>query len=130
MDIIISYWIKLSDEKWKTAEGLIKLRRYADSLFFCHLSLEALLKAAVVIKIKESAPLTHDLSKLAHISGLDFNEEQNEFLNEITTFNIKTRYDDYKYSFYKKATKSYAEKYFKIANNLRLWIKKNIHLKK
>lgn len=69
--------------------------------------------------------ITHNLSSLASLAGLKLTAEQTDYLKEITTFNIKARYDDYKLSFYKKVTKEYAEKYFKITKELRVWIKKD-----
>lgn len=130
IDKIFKYWIRLSDDKWKTAQALMKSKRYADALFFCHLSLEALLKSGVVLNTKKPAPMIHDLSKLANMFNSNFDKKQIGMLDEITTFNIKGRYFDYKYDFYKKATKSYAERYFEITKNLRLWTKKNIQKKK
>lgn len=122
---LYNYWIQNSEEKWKTAESLIKSKRYSDALFFCHLALEFDLKAKVVTKTKDFPPLTHNLSILASLAGLKPTAEQTNYLKEITTFNIKARYDDYKLSFYKKVTKEYAEKYFKVTKELRLWIKRD-----
>jgi HEPN domain-containing protein len=130
IDKVFKYWTRLSDEKWKTAQALMKSKRYADALFFCHLRLEAILKGRVVLNTRKPVPYIHDLSKLANISGLDFNKDHVGTLDEITTFNIKGRYDNYKYNFYKKATKAYAKKYFEITKELRLWAKKNIQKKK
>ena|SRR3989338_2915578 len=127
---ISRYWTKNSREKGKTARSLLRSKRYADALFYCHLALEAQLKAVVVLKIREFPPLTHNLLHLAYLAGLELSSRQIEELKEITTFNIKTRYDDYKFSFYKKATKRYAQEYYNITQNLHLWIKKNIPLKK
>ncbi|HAH20559.1 MAG: hypothetical protein A2Y00_05215 [Omnitrophica WOR_2 bacterium GWF2_43_52] len=127
---ISQYWIINGKEKWKTAGSLLQSRRYADALFYCHLALEAQLKAVVAFKTKKFPPLTHNLLHLAYLTGLELPSRQIEELKEITTFNIKTRYDDYKFSFYKKATKKYAEKYFKITEDLYLWIKKNTPSKK
>ncbi|MEI8103281.1 MAG: HEPN domain-containing protein [Candidatus Moraniibacteriota bacterium] len=122
--ILITYWHKLADEKWKTTEGLMNLGRYADALFFCHLVIEAELKARVVIETGENAPFIHDLPRLAQLAVIVLSNEQNDELEEISTFNIEGRYDDYKFAFYKKATKHFAEKHFKLAYNLRLWIRK------
>ncbi len=38
--------------------------------------------------------------------------------NEITTFNISARYDDYKFKFYKKATREFTDKWLKIGKEL------------
>ena len=124
------YWTKLSNDKWETAKGLMKLKRYADTLFFCHLSLEALLKGGIVLNTKRPAPYIHNLAELADLAKLDTDDEQFGQLKEITTFNIRGRYDDYKNTFYKKSTKKYTEEYFEITKKLRIWIKKNIQPKK
>ncbi len=120
------YWRDASEEKWKTAEALMKSERYADALFFCHLTLEALLKAAVVVKTKEYPPYQHDLVDLARRAGVSLDEKKTEELAEITTFNIRARYDDFKLSFYRKATKEYATRYFDTTNQLRIWIKNTL----
>lgn len=122
----ISYWMRLSEEKWKTAEALVEKQRYADALFFLHLSLEALLKAAVVKKTGEQAPRIHDLPRLAFLAGLEPDAEQQKQLAVLTTFNVEWRYDDYKLSLHKRATKEYVEEYVRQASNLRLWIQKRL----
>lgn len=127
---VVNYWLKNSQEKWKTARSLMKARRYADALFFCHLTLECELKALVVRESKKHAPLIHDLADLARLAKLPLSKKQIADLDEITTFNIKARYDDYKLAFYKKATKQYAEKHLDITKQLKLWIKKSTPLKK
>lgn len=120
-----NYWVKNSEEKWKTTSSLMRSKRYSDCLFFCHLTLESDLKAKVVSKTKDFPPLTHNLLNLASLAGLEPTSNQSVYLREITTFNIKARYDDYKLTFYRKATKIYTEKYFKITKELRLWIKES-----
>ncbi len=119
---VIGYWRQLSEDKWKTAEALIEKERYADALFFVHLSLESLLKAVVVEKTGVQAPHIHNLPKLAQLAGLETSDKQAEQLRDINTFNIRARYDDYKTSLYKTATKEYTAIYFDAANKLRLWI--------
>ena len=121
---IISYWKRLSEEKWKTAEALMEKERYADALFFVHLSLDALLKAVVVEKTDEQAPRIHDLLRLAYLAGLEPDTEQQKQLAIFTTFNVEGRYDDYKLALHKKATKEYVYEYARTADILRLWIQK------
>ncbi|MBM4145016.1 MAG: HEPN domain-containing protein [Nitrospira sp.] len=53
-------------------------------------------------------------------------EEQKDFLDEVTTFNIKARYPDYKGRFYKKATKKFTEHYIKEIKEFRKCLIKNI----
>ena len=121
---IIQYWKKSAEKDFDVAKTLLKLNRYDYCLFFCHLTIEKLLKGLVVKQIKKSAPFTHDLFYLSKLAELDLTSKQKNYLEEITKFNIRARYDNVKLAFYETCTKSYAEKYLKISNDLYLWLKK------
>jgi len=82
------------------------------------------LKWLVVIKIKKSAPYTHDLAKLANLAGLKLTKDQLDNLKIINSFNISGRYDDAKLMFYKKCTLSYTKEYLNITKKLLLWLRK------
>jgi len=69
--------------------------------------IERLLKAIVVKKTGTHAPLTHDLRRLAMLSGLTLEDKHKTWPDTISTFNINARYDDYKQDFYKKCTPDY-----------------------
>ncbi len=120
---LIEYWNKNEQEKWKTAQSLMKSKRYSDALFFCHLSIESALKAIVVSVTKTMPPFTHNLLQLARLSNVILPEKYEDLLKEVNTFNIRARYDDYKLSFYKKATKTYAQKYYEKISEFKIWIK-------
>jgi len=92
----IQYWTDSAKKDFQVAKSLFRLRYYPQCLFFCHLSLEKLLKAVVIKKIKDYPPYTHDLRKLAEIAGLDLNSKQKENLEIVSTFNIAGRYADEK----------------------------------
>ena len=79
--------------------------------FFCHLSLEKLLKGLIVKILEKPASYIYDLDWLARLAQLDLSKKQSENLKIITDFNIAGRYNDEKLEFYKKCTKKYAEKY-------------------
>lgn len=123
---LVKYWLKSAEEDLKTAKSLFNSKRYHHSLFFCHLFVEKVLKAAVVKNTNESAPYNHNLVRLSELSGINFTKEQLDLLDEINSFNIEARYNDYKFQFQKKATKDYTQKYFKKTNNIYLWLKKQI----
>ena len=57
---------------------------------------------------------------------MELTEKQKDFLAEVTTFNIKSRYPDYKRRFYKKASKNFAEHYIKKIKEFRQWLLKKI----
>lgn len=80
----------------------------------------------VVKKTNAHAPFTHDLRRLAKLSGIDFSDDYKRYLDTITTFNLNARYDDYKQDFYKKCTLGFADKGISNIKTLRKWIKKEL----
>ena len=120
---ITKYWFNSSAEDWKTAESLIKSKRYMHALFFCHLVLEKILKG-MISDLGASVPITHDLLLLVEKTNLKINDVDAQLLSDVNGFNIRARYDDYKNSFYKKATASYAKNYFDKVKKFKLWLKK------
>ena len=123
---IIDYWFKSAERDRETAKILFDNKKYDQCLFFCHLFLEKVLKGIYIKKRNKYPPLIHKLDKLAKKAEIKLNQQKQEQLAEITKFNIQARYDDYKFNFYKKATKEFTQKYSKICNNLYQWLLKQI----
>jgi HEPN domain-containing protein len=119
---IIKFWIQSSDYDFDTMMDLYKVKRFHWALFMGHLSLEKLLKAYYVLKNQENPPLIHNLLRLTEMTDLILDEEKKKILAVITTFNISTRYDDYKMSFYRKCTKEFTELWIENIRTIRLWI--------
>lgn len=125
---IIDYWLESSKRDFEVAKDLFKNKHYSHCLFFCHLTLEKILKALVVKTTKEPAPYTHDLRQLTKVAKLDLTSEQLNQLDKIFTFNIAGRYNDYKFKFYKKCTKEFTEKYFLVSKKLYLCLKEQLKI--
>lgn len=123
---MINYWIESSDRDYLTSCNLMKSKSYTWALFIAHLVIERLLKAYYIKNIDANYPLTHDLNRIAERTGLILSEEQKDFLDVVTTFNIKARYDDYKQEFFKKCTTEFATAYFEKITEFREWIKKQL----
>lgn len=120
----INYWIISAKRNWLTALDLFRTTHYDACLFFCHLTLEKVLKAFFVKKTKKSAPYVHNLEQLAQVAGLDLTDNQILSLRTITTFNIAGRYDEEKFAFYKKCTKDFTSRHLRMAKELYLWLRK------
>ena len=105
----IQYWLKTSEHDYETMQGLFKIKRYADSLFYGHIVLEKILKAQAVKTMRQEAPRTHNLAVLARTSGIDFTKEDLEFLATVNRFNMRARYPDIKLNFYKLSTAKYTK---------------------
>jgi HEPN domain-containing protein len=124
------YWIESSEKDFEIAQILFKSKHYPQCLFFCHLSMEKILKAIVVKITKDYPPYTHGLQKLAEIGEIKLDLDRKDILNKISTFNIAGRYAHAKLEFHKKYNKKeYAQKYLEITKNLLLWLKKEFQKK-
>ena len=123
---VVKYWVTASAEDFDSAEILYQNKKYHHALFFCHLSIEKMLKAIVVKSTGAAPPLSHDLVRLAERAGLDLSEPKKNELAEITTFNIAARYDDYKLSFQEKATEEFSLKYLKKTGEILEWLSKHV----
>jgi HEPN domain-containing protein len=123
---IINYWLSSANKDYKAMGVLFKNGHNIWALFLGHLIIEKLLKAVYVKNVGTNVPYIHDLVKIAAKTKLELTEVQKNLLDEITAFNIKTRYPDFKGRFYKKATKKFTEKYIFRIKEFRRWLIKKI----
>ncbi|MGB2863816.1 MAG: HEPN domain-containing protein [Sedimentisphaerales bacterium] len=123
---VVKYWRTASKEDFDSAEILFENKKYHHALFFCHLSIEKMLKAIIVKSTKTAPPLIHDLVRLGEKAKLPLNHSQMNELAEITTFNIEARYDDYKLSFRKKAKRRFSLKYLQKTKEILKWLSKYV----
>jgi HEPN domain-containing protein len=125
---LVEYWGKSSEHDYETMIGLFKIKRYSDCLFYGHIVLEKILKAYVVKNTKKDAPRSHNLLYLAEIAGINLNKKNKDFFIKVNRFNMRTRYPDFKFDFYKICTLTYTKenmeeikkKYKKLCQNLKL----------
>lgn len=124
---LVAYWTKLAEYDLKTAESLLRSKRYPYALFLCHLAIEKLLKARVSFVSGEHAPYTHNLPHLADMAQLSFSEDQKRLIADLTDFNLEARYPDWKRDFYKRATAAYTKEYVGATRTLFVWLKKSLN---
>jgi len=76
----IKYWIESAEHDLSAAESLFKSGKHDWCLFIGHLVLEKALKA-IFVNLNENKvpPKTHNLCKLAKLSLMCLNDEQNMF---------------------------------------------------
>ena len=122
-DGIVKYWVDSSDNDCRAMMHLYQKKDYSWSLFIGHLVIEKLLKAFYVKNIDNNPIFTHDLLRIAKKGEIELDENQKDFLDTLSTFNIRTRYDDYKFEFYKKCTPEYTHLWIDKIKDFRKWIK-------
>jgi HEPN domain-containing protein len=90
----IAHWKKGAEDAIEAAEVLLREEKYSLALFHCHLGVEKLLKSKFLEEKQSAPPHTHDLLSLALELNLDWSEEEQRQLSDLTTFAIAARYDD------------------------------------
>ena len=123
VDKIVKHWIETSNDDFDTMLTLYSSKSYGWSLFLGHISTEKMLKALYVKRFKKHAPFTHNLYRLGEMIGLEMTDEYSDWLDEITSFNLNARYDDYKKEFYKLCTPDYTKNWIEKIKTIRTWIK-------
>lgn len=121
---LMNYWIESADEDYDVMLDLKEKNRNTYCLFFGQMVIEKLLKALYAKNNKGApyAPKTHDLLYLLEKLNIELTEEQEITLNEIATFNLSTRYDDYKRAFYNKCTDEYTEEQINKIKEVKAWL--------
>lgn len=121
---ILQFWLETAENDYQSAIDNFKTKHYDWAFFQYNLAVEKLLKG-LIYKQNIVPQFTHDLLKLADTAQLTLTPNLESNLEEITTYNISARYDDYKRTFYHKVTQSV---YYKIwqqnCQEVYLWLKK------
>jgi len=113
----VSFWLVSAEHDLQAARDMFKTHHYDWCLFMWHLVLEKSLKAIISHNGDTPVPI-HNLLKLVEQAHVQIDSESQDNLKEITSFNLEARYDNYKFAFYKKATKEYAEKWQDICEKM------------
>lgn len=121
-DRIGKYWLDSANQDYEAMESLLLNGHYVWSLFVGRLVVEKLLKAYHVRNSDSPLPHIHNLLRLAEGAGLELNPGQSVFLDEVTAFNIRARYPDYKNRFSKTATREFTTQYIDRIKEFRQWL--------
>ena len=123
------YWLELSEYDLETAKAMFTTKRYLYVGFMCHQIIEKALKAVISNDIKDSIPAkTHDLVKLAKISGIysKISENQKDFIDLLLPLNIEARYPTYKEQLLEKLTSNKCLEIINKTEEFLLWIKQQL----
>ena len=96
----IQYWVAAAEKDLPVMDHLFEKGDYHWALFIGHLVLETMLKALYVKNVGKVPPYSHRLVQLANKTKVPLNQEQMEFLEIVTDFNIAVRYPDQQFRFY------------------------------
>ena len=120
----MDFWIDSSDKDLVTMNHLYTSQDYSWSLFIGHLVIEKLLKAYYIKMVGEHPLFTHDLLRLAEKCRLETSKEHADWLEVITRFNLKARYEDYKSDFRNICTPEFTIEWIEKNQNAKTMVKR------
>ncbi|NOS85118.1 MAG: HEPN domain-containing protein [Ignavibacteria bacterium] len=99
--------------------------RYLYVGFMCHQSIEKMLKAYFVFRKNEIPPFTHNLTKLAELSGLNeiIKENHKDFLFSLQPLNIEARYPSYKKQVLESLNRNNTSDILAKTKEFQIWVK-------
>lgn len=124
----VRYWLDIADYDIDTAEAMYKTQRWLYVAFMCHQVIEKTLKAYWSAKRDDIPPYIHNHKRLAEGCGLyeQLSEDQKDFIDTISTFNIQARYPEYKNQLAQVLTESTCRQIIDTTKELQSWIKQKL----
>ncbi|MBA4407584.1 DNA-binding protein [bacterium] len=119
----IEYWKKASELDLQSAIDIFESgKNFHFCLFLCHLSIEKVLKALVVKYTYDFPPKSHNLLRLAELAQIECENDTITLLEELSQFQLSTRYPDELFSAHKLATKKFTTNKLRQVKELSEWL--------
>ena len=124
----VAYWLDIADYDLDTAEAMYQTGRWLYVAFMCHQVREKTIKAYWCGTQSTDPPYTHNHMRLADGCGLyeTMDDEQRDFLDTITNYNIEARYPDDKAELAKTLTSDFCRKMIDDTRKLQIGIKEKL----
>ena len=91
----IAYWTESADDDIETAGILIEKGKFVHGLFFCHLSIEKIIKALVVKETRGIPPKSHDIFYLSEKANVTIPEDKQIISQILMKYQLEGRYPEY-----------------------------------
>ena len=120
----VKYWLDIAQYDLETAEAMYQTGRWLYVAFMCHQVIEKTLKAYWCATHTDSPPYTHNHKRLADGCGLyqRMNEEQRNFIETITNYNIESRYPEDRLELSQTLTPQACRMFINETKQLQQWI--------
>ncbi len=118
----IQYWLLLAKLDLENAQRSLNGESYLHCIFGCQQSLEKMLKALVVKSTGKAPPRTHNLIRLADLTGLSFSMNQQQFFSKLSVEYIETRYPDEFHALDEFNTRQAAKEHLRQTEALFRWL--------
>ena len=120
-----TYWLDIANYDLDTAEAMYQTGRWLYVAFMCHQVIEKTLKAYWCGTQPDDPPYIHNHMRLAEGSGLyeRMNDDQRDFLDTITNYNIEARYPEDKEELSRILTEQFCRQIIDNTKQMQQWIK-------
>ena len=124
----VHYWLDIADYDLDTAEAMHQTGRWLYVAFMCHQVIEKTLKAYWCATRDDDPPYTHNHMRLAEGCGLydQMSDEQRDFLDTITNYNIEARYPEDKEELTRTLTPQACRQIIDETRRLQQWIEEHL----
>ncbi|MBI5099637.1 MAG: HEPN domain-containing protein [Nitrospirae bacterium] len=122
-------WMATSNYDLKTAEAMLKSKRYIYVVFMCHLAIEKMIKAVISTEIKELPPKSHSLLYLSQKISIQFPDDIQDFIDKIDNVSIVTRYPEDLKKISKDFNLNKAEEVYSMTRKTLRWLRQDRRLK-
>jgi len=119
----IEYWQNGATDDFETASILVDNKKYIHGLFFCHLSIEKIIKAHVVKATNEIPPKSHDLFFLSKKANIVLPEDKQLIIQILMKYQLEGRYPEY---LPEAPQQKIVIDYLKQTNDLLKWFKEKL----
>ncbi len=119
----IEYWKKASELDLQSAIDIFESgKNFHFCLFLCHLSIVKVFKALVVKYTSDFSPKSHNLLRLTELAQIECENDTLTLLEELSQFQLSTRYPDELFSIHKLATKEFTSNKLRQVKELSQWL--------
>ena len=122
-------WIDTANYDLKTAEAMLKSKRYIYVVFMCHLATEKMIKAIISAEIEGLPPKSHGLLYLSGKALIQFPEDLQEFIEQLDNVSVVTRYPEDLKKLSKEFNKNKAEEILSLTRRTLRWLRRDRRLK-
>jgi len=125
LDEKIQYWLEIALDDLDSAKIMLNKKKYLQSGFYCHQSIEKAMKSYFCYYRKTDPPYTHNLLKLSEETGLNdtLSDEWKNHIDLLMPLNIEARYPDEKKEIMKRLDAARTKEIYKKTKELLRWIR-------
>jgi HEPN domain-containing protein len=121
-----AYWLDSAEYDLKTADAMLKSKRWVYVVFMCQQAIEKLLKGLYILYINDEVPRMHTLSRIidkySDLLPETVSKDQYDLFDRLTAFYISGRYPEYKDKISQSVSSDEAKELFEKSKEVFLWL--------